>query len=57
MMFKLESARDTESYLLTRFTERPYTSGDGYTEFRTLSVAEIRGAIDYIKEKGGVKIE
>lgn len=57
MMFKLERARDAESYLLTRFTERPYTSGDGYTEFRTLSVTEIRGAIDYIEEKGGVKIE
>lgn len=54
--FKAEFARMIEKEVLAMFSEIPYSSGDGWTEFRTMSDIEIKVAIDFARANGAVRI-
>lgn len=49
-MVTVSDAKQHESFLLNRFNMLPYTIGDGYTEFRTLSTHEVAFLTEYMKE-------
>lgn len=55
--FKTKNARSIESEILTRFIEKPYSHGDGHTEFRVLSKIDIDSIIEYVVGNGGIEID